>query len=378
MQRVLPFLLCIAQALNNGLGKTPGLGWNSDYCIGCSGVRGALSAPLAGFQNEAYIKQLATFINTSGLQAMGYSFVNMDASWNTMSRDGAGDWVPDPALWPSGLDATVTAVHDLGLGFGLYGDRGEKDCASRPGNLGHEVQDAAFLARHKVDWYKSDSCYASADHATAFAEYGTMRDALNKTGRPIWFALCGWNTWYAPVGYSLGNSWRVGVDTGSGWAAVMSNVEGMLSGIAAYAGAGGWHDMSLLLLPGMGQPPNQIDNARHRSQFGLHCVFAANMLLTGNLSAVDPWVLATWGNAEAVAINQDPVYAPYVQLPIAPAAARGGEYVQARVAECGGEPASQAWAWDSPAQGFLLNNASKQCLNVDGCQTEIIYDGEMR
>jgi hypothetical protein len=77
-----------------------------------------------------------------------------------------------------------------------------------------------------------------------------MRDALNATGRPVYFSLCGrwpcglkvqpapengsgkrggahisfiipspfssnlfnaigWNTWYAPVGYSLGNSWRI-------------------------------------------------------------------------------------------------------------------------------------------------------------------------
>ena len=30
----------------------------------------------------------------------------------------------------------------------------------------------------------------------AFAEYGKMRDALNATGRPIYFSLCGWNNWY--------------------------------------------------------------------------------------------------------------------------------------------------------------------------------------
>ena len=39
----------------------------------------------------------------------------------------------------------------------------------------------------------------SQDHAAAFAQYGTMRDVLNNTGRPVYFSLCGWNPWYAPL-----------------------------------------------------------------------------------------------------------------------------------------------------------------------------------
>lgn len=43
---------------------------------------------------------------------------------------------------------------------------------------------------------KEDSCNAdSADHEVAFADYGRMRDALNATGRHIFFSLCGWNAW---------------------------------------------------------------------------------------------------------------------------------------------------------------------------------------
>jgi alpha-galactosidase len=206
----------------------------------------------------------------------------MDASWNLPTRDANGNLQPNPALWPNGLQAVVDYVHSKGLGFGLYGDRGSMDCAKNPGNLGHETQvdfgltreahvhvhpllplpitpalphpqDAAFYAAMEIDWYKSDSCYAAADPATAFAEYGKMRDALNATGRHIWFALCGWNTWYAPQGKSLGNSWRIGVDTGGGWQNVLENVEAIL-GLAQYAGpssgGGGWNDMSLLLTPG--------------------------------------------------------------------------------------------------------------------------------
>ena len=86
-------------------------------------------------------------------------------------------------------------VHGRGLGFGLYGDKGSLDCAKHPGSLGREAQDAAFLARHQIDWWKEDSCYSdSGDHAKAIADYAKMRDALNATRRRIWFALCGWET----------------------------------------------------------------------------------------------------------------------------------------------------------------------------------------
>ena len=51
------------------------------------------------------------------------------------NRSANGDLVPDPALYPSGLNHTVSYVHSLGLKFGLYGDRGTLDCG-RPGATG--------------------------------------------------------------------------------------------------------------------------------------------------------------------------------------------------------------------------------------------------
>ena len=379
-------LLPAVLSINNGLGLTPGLGWNSDYKCCFQNVEGSLQGPLKGFENEAYIKSIADFLVSSGLSDLGYKNVNMDSLWNTANRDQNGDWIPDPALWPNGLHYTISYVHSKGLLFGLYGDRGAKDCNGMPGNLGHEIQDANFLARYEVDWYKSDSCYASADHATAFDEYATMRDALNATGRKIWFALCGWSPWYAPVGASLGNSWRIGVDTGGGWQNVLSNVESALT-LGNYTGPGGWNDMSLLLLPGMGSangPSQLMTNERHRAQFSLHCIFANNMLMTGNLSALPPYVLDTWGNAEAVAINQDFPYKPYIVQNHTISSSFPPKklgYVQALLAECKGEPSLQNWTLSDSTNlptfppGFLLNPASSNCLNVANCQTEVIYDG---
>jgi alpha-galactosidase len=119
---------------------------------------GRLRPGVTGFQNEAFIKHIADFVNSSGLQALGFSNINMDSLWDLPTRDANGDLQPDPALWPSGFDYIVDYVHGRGLGFGVYGDRGNLDCNKNPGQLGHEEQDAAFFAKHGIDWFKSDSC----------------------------------------------------------------------------------------------------------------------------------------------------------------------------------------------------------------------------
>ena len=68
-------------------------------------------------------------------------------------------------------------------------DRGTMTCQRRPGSLHYETQDANTYASWGVDYLKLDSCYA--DSTPADVEYSKMRDALNATGRPIFYSLCG-------------------------------------------------------------------------------------------------------------------------------------------------------------------------------------------
>jgi alpha-galactosidase len=68
-------------------------------------------------------------------------------------------------------------------------DRGYKTCAGRPGSLGYETKDANTYAAWGVDYLKLDSCHTNG--TPAVVEYSIMRDALNATGRPIFYSLCG-------------------------------------------------------------------------------------------------------------------------------------------------------------------------------------------
>jgi len=124
----------------------------------------------------------------------------------------------------------------------------------------------------------------------------------------------------------------------------------------------------------MGSGADFITPDRHRSQFSLWCVLAANLLITGNLSALDPYVLETWSNAEAIAVNQDPGGGTPVLL-ASDVHAELADHPPARVAECGGEPDAQIWQLGSVYSGFLSNAHTKTCLNVDDCGSKVIYDG---
>jgi alpha-galactosidase len=70
-------------------------------------------------------------------------------------------------------------------------------CQRRPGSLGYEVKDANTFAAWNVDYLKLDSCYSGATPKQV--EYTIMRDALNASGRPIFYSLCGMliNFWHS-------------------------------------------------------------------------------------------------------------------------------------------------------------------------------------
>jgi alpha-galactosidase len=68
-------------------------------------------------------------------------------------------------------------------------DAGTKTCDGRPGSLHYETKDASTYASWKVDYLKYDNCYD--DGTKPEVRYPPMRDALNATGRPIFFSMCG-------------------------------------------------------------------------------------------------------------------------------------------------------------------------------------------
>lgn len=247
------FQSTMTTALNNGLGRTPQMGYNSWYDLMVHLLVRSLSfhasSPLCerkcvertmiqGSLNETNLKETVDRMIDLKLPELGYVYFNLDDDWAAPSRDAETKrLVADRSRFSNGSLKTLSDyVHSKGLKFGTYTDRGTQTCGGKPGAKGYEILDAETYGEWGVDYLKEDSCHASTAHQDAFDEYGAMRDALNATGRPIFFSLCGWNPWYAPVGQSLGNSWRIGPDD-TNWDGVLKNID-INANLSAYASVG--------------------------------------------------------------------------------------------------------------------------------------------
>ena len=115
-------------------------------------------------------------------------------------------------------------IHAKNLKFGLYGASSVVTCAKREGNLFHEEQDAQTLADWGVDYWKYDAC--GEDNLHAYAKFTVMRDALNRTGRPMVYSYEPDDHLPMPVEWVAftGNSWRIASDISSGWGSVMGTL----------------------------------------------------------------------------------------------------------------------------------------------------------
>jgi alpha-galactosidase len=106
--------------------------------VSSSLARPQTKAPPLGFNtwnefacniNETLVKRTADLLISTGLRDAGYVYVNLDDCWAEMRRDKNGYLVANATAFPSGLKALGDYLHDRGLLFGMYSDRGIKTCA---------------------------------------------------------------------------------------------------------------------------------------------------------------------------------------------------------------------------------------------------------
>ena len=85
-------LVCLAVCLNNGLGRTPPMGWNSWNRFHCN-------------ISENLIKQTADLLNSTGLSAVGYKYLNLDDCWQVDRNPTTHEIIEDKKAFPSGMAA---------------------------------------------------------------------------------------------------------------------------------------------------------------------------------------------------------------------------------------------------------------------------------
>ncbi|XVE49657.1 hypothetical protein DITRI_Ditri01bG0099100 [Diplodiscus trichospermus] len=268
--------------LDNGLGLTPQMGWNSWNHFLCD-------------INETLIKQTADAMVSSGLAAVGYTYINLDDCWGEQNRDSEGNLVPRASTFPSGIKALADYVHSKKLKLGIYSDAGTQTCSkTMPGSLGHEEQDAKTFA----SWERFLPFFILILFSDS--QYPKMSKALLDSGRPIFFSLCEWGqedpaTW-AP---SIGNSWRTTGDIEDKWES-MTSIADQNDKWAAYAKPGAWNDPDMLEVGNGGMTTEE-----YRCHFSIWALAKAPLLIGCDIRSMDNVTFELLSNKEVIAVNQD-------------------------------------------------------------------------
>jgi hypothetical protein len=344
-----------ARAEDNGLERTPVLGWSS-----WSFLR---KQPTA-----ARMKAQALALHNSGLQELGYAYVNLDDFWYQCpgpqgpNVDAYGRWITDPAKFPpqgnrDGIKVVADYVHSLGMKFGIYVTPGiSRQAVSRntpvkstpytaaqiaepsikennynckgmvridynkPGAQEFTNSWVEMLAGWGVDYIKIDGMTDSnADDVKAWS------NAIRQSGRPMVLDVTQGDltTAIAPLLMKYANQWEFAPDVecyrcekkGSSypltsWADVAKRFD-YVSEWQPYAGPGGFNDYDSVEI-GNGSNDGLTPDER-QTQLSLWALAASPLILGVDLTHLDQTDVQKYlKNTEVLAVDQDSIAAKRV------------------------------------------------------------------
>ena len=272
---------------DNGLARTPPMGWNSWNCFHLD-------------ISDAMIREIADAMVETGMRDAGYAYVNIDDGWQG-ERDETGVLHPNERF--PDMKALADYVHGLGLKLGIYTSPGHRTCGNQEGSFGHEEQDARMFADWGIDYIKYDWCgafgiYENHEMQAVYQKMGTL---LREAGRPIVYSLCQYGMedvwkWGPDAG---GNLWRTTGDIGDHWKSI-SEIGFNQHALAEWAGPGRWNDPDMLEVGNGGLTPTE-----DRTHMSLWSLLAAPLLAGNDLRSMSPETLEVLTNPEVIAINQD-------------------------------------------------------------------------
>ncbi len=273
----------------NGLALTPIMGWSSRQKLGSR-------------TDDATIRQAVEGLVESGLNLIGYTYVEIGDGWQG-ARDAErvlhpNDRFPD-------MKALGDYIHSQGLKFGLTASVSPKSCNGFEGSYGYEAQDARTFAEWGVDYVVFDWCGSEAIDYTQEemrAAFQLMGESLRMTGRDIVYAISqkgrfAVEQWGSKTG---ANIWRTSPnEIEENWASIGEAGFGQ-NGKERATKPGAWNDPGLLQAGNTGLT---IDQAR--MQLNLWAVLAAPMMLGNDVRIMMRETVALLTNRELIAVNQD-------------------------------------------------------------------------
>ena len=291
--RTLLLPLLVATVTTASAQRPPTMGWSSWNTF-------ALNI------NEALIRQQADAMHTSGLQAAGYRYVNIDDGyWDGRGAD--GHLRLNTQRFPGGMRALVDYIHSLGLKAGIYSDAGDNTCGSGNrhawglgvGLAGHEAEDCQLYFRDwDFDFIKVDYCGGAHMRLDEREQYTRIAEAIRGCGKKdVVYNMCRWafpGTWGADVA----DSWRTTGDIYDAWQSVRAIVAENLC-LSAYCHDGHYNDMDML------EVGRSMTQEEDRTHFGLWCIMASPLLIGCDMATIRPEALELLCNRDLIALNQD-------------------------------------------------------------------------
>jgi alpha-galactosidase len=309
--------------------------------------------------DEAKILGSARRIVDSGLAKHGYRYINIDDGWAIRRQMPDGRMVIRADRFPSAAAGNSTSfrpftdkIHAMGLKAGIYSDLGRNTCAQayspddrdlpkgsvlerEIGLYGHIDQDIAlYFGEWGFDFIKVDGCglraYGEGSDKTKNGQFRVLKPVLdlNSVGRSdiaavqdefrqidaallrnnpdgdFLLSLCIWGA--ADVrawGKNFGNISRTSDDISPAWGRLLTNFDSA-SRRELYAHPGSWNDPDMLFIGKGDFDAAHLTEAR--SHFALWAMINAPLMIGTDLTNTPPALMDVFGNADIIALNQDP------------------------------------------------------------------------
>ena len=295
---------------------TPALGWNSWNCW-------------AGAVDQDKILRSARAMASSGLINHGWSYINIDDTWQG-ARDPATHALQPNEKFPD-MKALADEVHALGLKLGIYSTPWITSYAHYAGGSADNPQGTWTKPERPrredpKPWTIGTYSFATAD-ARQWAEWGIdylkydwnpnevpetaeMASALRISGRDIVYSLSNSTPFENIRDIShLANSWRTTGDIRDYWGSVL-HIGFSQDRWRPYAGPGHWNDPDMLVVGWVGWGPKlhatRLTPSEQYTHITLWSLLSAPLLIGCDLERLDDFTLNLLTNDEVLAVNQDP------------------------------------------------------------------------
>ena len=296
---------------------TPPMGWNSWNCW-------------AGAVDRQKVLEAAHALIATGLAQHGWSYVNIDDTWQG-ERDPQSKALQPDAKFPD-MKGLCEEIHRLGLKAGIYstpwvtsyamhtGGSADNSDGTRPpgadasakqwrlGKYSFAQQDARQWAAWGFDYLKYDW------HPIDIPNASEMAGALKASGRDIVYSLSNRASFETAGAYAgFAQCWRTTGDIQDNWNSV-SGIGFSQDRWTPFGGPGHWNDPDMLVAGYVGWGARlhstHLTPDEQYTHISLWCLLSAPLLLGCDLDRLDDFTLGLLTNDEVLDIDQDSLGQP--------------------------------------------------------------------